>query len=129
MRSRDSRCTIETATVQQAQGDETLLAIGEAIVFVGRRGPLEYAPGIGEVKPVIPEICLSLALVPREAHLRNVYTSAWPVKCSAGVRTERIARNQTRPDAALMARMARNIGLGCGLAAEAPKTTSTGAKP
>jgi hypothetical protein len=69
--------------IQQTQGDETLLAIGKTIVFIGRRGPFEYAPGIGEVKPVIPEICLSLALVPREAHLRNVYTSAGPVKCSA----------------------------------------------
>jgi len=34
-----------------------------------------------------------------------------------------------RPDAALMARMARNIGLGCGRAAETPRTASTGAKP
>jgi hypothetical protein len=73
--------------VQQTQSDETLLAIGKAIVLVGRRGPFEYAPGIGEVKPVIPEICLSLALVPREAHLRNVYTFAWFVKRSASRKT------------------------------------------
>src|SRR5713226_2487797 len=68
--------------VQQTQGDETLLTIGKAIVFVGRRGPFEYAPGIGEVKPVIPEICFSLALIPRKAHLRTVYTSGKAVKHS-----------------------------------------------
>ena len=42
--------------IQQTQGDETLFAIGKAIVFVGRREPFKYAPSIGEVKPVISEI-------------------------------------------------------------------------
>jgi hypothetical protein len=66
--------------IQQAQGDETLLAIGKAIVFIGRCEPFKYAPGIGEVKPVISEICLSLSLIPRKAYLRSVYTLENPVK-------------------------------------------------
>src|SRR3990172_3510930 len=46
--------------IQQTQGDKTLLAIGKAVVFVCRCEPFKYVLGIGEVKPVIPEICLSL---------------------------------------------------------------------
>jgi len=59
---------------QQAQGDETLLGIGKAIVFIGRCEPFKYAPGIGKVKSMISEICSSLSLIPRKAHLRSVYT-------------------------------------------------------
>jgi hypothetical protein len=70
MRSRDSRCTI----------DKSLLAIGKAIVFIGGCKPFKYAPGIGEVKPVISEICFSLSLIPRKAHLRTVYTIGKAVK-------------------------------------------------
>ena len=66
--------------IQQTQGDETLLAIRKAIVFVGRCESFKYAPRIGEVKPVISEICLSLTLIPRKAHLRTVYTSGKAVK-------------------------------------------------
>jgi len=66
--------------IQQTQGDETLLAIGKAIVFVGRCEPFKYAPSIGEVKPVISEICFSLSLIPRKAHLRTVYTLGKAVK-------------------------------------------------
>ena len=51
--------------IQQAWGDETLLAIGKTIVFVGRCEPFKYALGIGEVKPVISEICFSLSLISR----------------------------------------------------------------
>lgn len=66
--------------IQQAQGDETLLAIGKAVVFVSRCEPFKYAPGVGEGKPVISEICLSLPLIPRKAHLRIVYTLRKAVK-------------------------------------------------
>src|SRR5438067_13913975 len=55
--------------IQQTQGDETPFAIGKAIVFVGRCEPFKYAPRIGEVKPVISEICFSLSLI----HLKRIY--------------------------------------------------------
>ena len=67
-------------SMEQTQGDETLLPIGKSVVFVGRREPFKYAPGVGEVKPVIPEICCSLTLIPRKAHLPNVYTHGKTVK-------------------------------------------------
>src|SRR5712691_6482557 len=55
--------------IQQTQGDETLLAIGKTIVFIGRRGPFEYAPGIGEVKPVIRRFAFRL----RWSHVKRIY--------------------------------------------------------
>ena len=69
-RVRDRNCD----TIQKSQRDEALLTVGKTVVLVRRRGPFEYAPGICEVKPMISEICLSLSLVPRKAHLRSVYT-------------------------------------------------------
>ncbi len=67
-------------SIQQAQGNEALFAIGKTIVFVGRREAFKYAPGIGEVKPMISEICLSLSLIPRKTHLPIVYTRRESVK-------------------------------------------------
>ena len=67
-------------SIHQTQGDETLLPIGKAVIFVGRCETFKYAPGIGEVKSVIPEICFSLTRIPRKAHLPNVYTLGKTVK-------------------------------------------------
>jgi len=54
--------------VQKTQGHEPLLSIVEAVIFVRDCRAIEYALGVCEVKPVIPEICASLPLIPREPH-------------------------------------------------------------
>lgn len=55
-------------TVQKTQSHEPLLCVVEAVVFVRNRRASEYALSVCEVKPVIPEICASLPLIPREPH-------------------------------------------------------------
>lgn len=54
--------------IQKTQRHESLLSIIEAVVFVRDSRASEYALCVCEVKPVIPEICASLPLIPREPH-------------------------------------------------------------
>ena len=70
-------------TAQEAQRDEALLAVAEAIVLERGRKAGEHLVGIGEVDLVILEVGLPLALVPREPHLRSVYTVGDAVKAGS----------------------------------------------
>lgn len=60
--------------IQQAQRDEALLLIPEAVVFERERWTIEHLTRIDEIDAVVFEVLQPLNLVPLEAHLRSVYT-------------------------------------------------------
>ena len=70
--------------VQETESHETLFAIGEPVVFVGGRKPVKDPCGVHEVNAVSPKVCATLHLVPREPHIRSVYTIMSHVKIKGG---------------------------------------------
>jgi len=54
--------------IQKTQCHKPLFSIVEAVILIRDSGASKYALGVCEVKPVIPEICASLPLIPREPH-------------------------------------------------------------
>jgi hypothetical protein len=62
--------------VQQAESNEALLTVPEAVVFERERRTIEHLRGIDEVNAVVLEVLQPLNLVPLELHLRSVYTPA-----------------------------------------------------
>ena len=67
-------------SVQQPQGNEAPLMVGEPIVFKGHGEPSEYPLGIYEVNLVTFEIRAALRFMPSEPHIRIVYTRIADVK-------------------------------------------------
>lgn len=65
---RDSHAT------QESEGHEPLLLIAETVVLHGVCHSVEDGGGITKVEAVHAQIRPALALVPRETHLRSVYT-------------------------------------------------------
>jgi hypothetical protein len=62
-------------TTKKSQRNEALLAVREPVVFVRHGGSAEYSLCVRKVKPMISKVRLSLSLVPRDTHLRSVYTT------------------------------------------------------
>src|SRR6266496_3803261 len=65
---------------ENAEGDEALLGIVEAIVFVGISGSLKDSWRVDEVEAVLFDIQLALRITPCEPHGAIVYTLRLCVK-------------------------------------------------
>jgi len=52
--------------IQKTQRHKPLFSIVETVILIRNSGASKYALGVCEVKPVSPEICASLRLIPRE---------------------------------------------------------------
>ena len=61
--------------VEQAQRNEALLLIPEAVIFKCERRTIEHLMRIDEIDAVVLEVLQPLSLVPLEPHLRSVYTA------------------------------------------------------
>jgi len=61
-------------SAQESQCHETLLAVGESVVFNRERRALEHPGRVAEIEPVYSKIRLPLPLVPEETHTLTVYT-------------------------------------------------------
>jgi len=70
-------------TSQQAKRDEPFFAVTEAIVLIRKGRSFEYFSRIDEVEAMILQIRFALSLMPREPHMRSVYTTSARVNPSA----------------------------------------------
>lgn len=59
--------------IEQAKSYSSLLAVSDAIVFIGKRDAIENLICIGKIEPVLLDVRLTLSLVPVD-HKLIVYT-------------------------------------------------------
>ncbi len=83
--------------LKQAESNEALLPIREAVIFERERWTIEDLRRIDEVDAVVLEIPQPFSFVPFEPHLRSVYTRQ--PRRNAGVLLPDNAANQRRADA------------------------------
>jgi len=56
---------------QKAEGDKTLLTVGQAVILEGECRTFEDRGGIDEIEPMFVQICSPLGFVPGEVHSNN----------------------------------------------------------